>query len=211
MNKSKFKTKTLKFEVCKRCYMPNTRPQTGFKNGICQACINHDIRKKVHWKERWKQLEEICDKYRKNDGKYDVLIPVSGGKDSMYMVYVMKEIMKMNPLLLTVTDVFGKTSSGIHNFNNIFEVFNVDKIVYTISPDFDKKIIRYCFENWADPLRYTEQLIQVFPFKMAVDLGISLILRGEDNFIYGSLDKERISTENSDIKDSFSTYSVDFW
>lgn len=199
------------FEVCRKCFMPNTRPHTKFVDGVCQACLNFDTRKNVDWGQRFDELKRICDRYRSKDGSWDVIVPVSGGKDSHAMVYLMREVMGMHPLLVTVADIFGRTNAGLNNIHNIQNAFNVDKIHYTISPDLDKRMNRYCFEKWLDPLRYTEQLIQVFPFKLGVKLGIPFVFRGEDSYVYGSIDKERISVENSLIKEEFNTYNIDFW
>ena len=38
----------------------------------------------IDWQEREKQLWELCDKYRKNDGSYDCIVGGSGGKDSHF-------------------------------------------------------------------------------------------------------------------------------
>ena len=49
-----------------------------FVDGICPAC---------RWAEEKRRLividgklEQICDKYRKGNGEYDVIVPSSGGK-----------------------------------------------------------------------------------------------------------------------------------
>ena len=48
-----------------------------------------------------KELVELCNKFRSKDGSYDILIPGSGGKDSVWVSYVMKHKYKMNPLTIT--------------------------------------------------------------------------------------------------------------
>ena len=198
------------FKVCKKCYMPDTRPNTPFKDGICQACINYETRKNVDWKRRMDELREICDKYRSNDSSWDVIVPVSGGKDSITMVYLLKEVMKMHPLLLTLEDPFGKTKAGIHNRNNIAETFNADHMLFTLSPDFHKRVVRYCFEKWLDPLRYVEQLITVYPLTMSVKLGIPFRFMGEGYFIYGEHQKEALESTDIVYKE-YSRFNVDFW
>ena len=47
-----------------------------------------------------KELQDILNKYRSRDGSYDVLIPGSGGKDSIYTSFLLKKKYNMNPLLL---------------------------------------------------------------------------------------------------------------
>ena len=105
---------------CTRCLMPDPRPGSIFDDkGICQACINYEKRKTINWEERRKQLKKLCDKYKREDGYYDCVIPVSGGKDSHFLVYTIKEEMGMNPLLITVGDSFTKTEAGLRNFRNM--------------------------------------------------------------------------------------------
>ena len=63
------------------------KQRTSFDDGICGACEYFE-QKKINWKEE-KELIEILDKNRKNDGSYDVLIPGSGGKIvSIYHIFL---------------------------------------------------------------------------------------------------------------------------
>ena len=120
---------------CKKCVMPDTRPGITFnEEGICSGCqsferrkdIDWDARwksferrKDIDWDARWKELEAICDRYRGMNGDgYDCAIAVSGGKDSHYQVYLMKEVMHMNPILFSVEDNFPMTEAGKHNIRN---------------------------------------------------------------------------------------------
>jgi len=70
--------------------MPSTRPGITFdENGVCAACQSFENRKNVDYDKRWKELKELCDKYRGSNGPngYDCMIAVSGGKDSHFQVY----------------------------------------------------------------------------------------------------------------------------
>ena len=76
---------------CINCVTPDTRPDLRFNDqGICDACISsqkkHD---EIDWKERENEFIKLVNKYSKSDPlKYDCLIPVSGGKDSFYTLYL---------------------------------------------------------------------------------------------------------------------------
>ena len=63
--------------------------------------VNITNKKLINWKEREKEFKEILDKYRKNDGSYDVLLTGSGGKDTIFLSHVLKYKYKMNPLTIT--------------------------------------------------------------------------------------------------------------
>ena len=104
-------------KFCQRCVISNQRPSSSveFKNNksvkkstikiaednICDACKVREIKQKINFSERESELRELCDKYRKNDGNYDCLIPGSGGKDSFMQAHLLKYKYGMNPLTVT--------------------------------------------------------------------------------------------------------------
>lgn len=198
------------FETCSRCLMPNTRPETPFKDGVCRACINFDTRKNVDWDRRIEELREICDKYRSNDGSWDCVIPVSSGKDSFTMTYWMKKVMRMNPLLVTVADPFTKTAAGLKNRRTLAEVFDCDQILFTISPRTARRLTRIGFEKYLNPLIFIEQAIKTVPIQIASKFGIPFHLRGEGPFIYGNAGVE-VSSNSDYLRRDFEDYDIDFW
>ena len=88
-------------KYCKKCLYPDTKPQLKFnEDGVCEACLNSNKKDSVDWEFRKKQLREIAEKYRKSDGTYDCIIPVSGGKDSHYQALYARDELGLNPLLI---------------------------------------------------------------------------------------------------------------
>tara|TARA_Y100000589_G_C27144415_1_gene626186 strand:+ start:207 stop:1400 length:1194 start_codon:yes stop_codon:yes gene_type:complete len=103
---------------CKKCVMSNQRPGSTieFKStnkeekklisfneeGVCGACEYKEVKDtKIDWKERENLLQELCEKYRSRNGSYDVIIPGSGGKDSVFTSHILKYKYNMNPLTIT--------------------------------------------------------------------------------------------------------------
>jgi len=176
-------------KYCVKCVMPDTRPGITFdKNGVCSACQAFEKRKQIDWDKRFLELESICTKYRRLNGKhgYDCAIAVSGGKDSHYQVYLMKEVMKMNPILFTVEDNFPWTEAGKHNIKNISEEFGCN--IISIKPDIktQKKLIRYTFEKYGKPTWFLDRLIYTYPLHMALKFNTPLLVYGENvSFEYG--------------------------
>lgn len=114
---------------CKKCVMPDTRPYMKFdEEGSCYPCRNYERKKATDWDARFKELKTICDNYGKDNGSYDCVIAVSRGKDSIFQIYVMKELMDMNPLLVSVSTLFSWADAGRHNFNNMCDAFGRDII-----------------------------------------------------------------------------------
>ena len=70
-------------------------------DGICDACKYAEYKKTIDWAERERQLREVCDRYRRDDGRYDVIVPGSGGKDSIFVSHLLKTKYNMNPLIVT--------------------------------------------------------------------------------------------------------------
>lgn len=175
---------------CTRCYMPDTRPGTSFEGGICQACLNYDKRKTVDWVERKRELGVLCDKYRKDDGSYDCVIPVSGGKDSYFLVHILTQEMGMHPLLVTVMDGFTHTNVGVHNLRNLIETFKLNHYLYTINYNLFKRATRIAFEETGEALKFIEYAIYTIPTRFAQRFGIPFVVYGENSaYEYGTTDK----------------------
>jgi len=191
--------------------MPDTRPGSIFKKGICQACRNYDTIKTIDWEKRKKKLFSYSQKFCKQDGSYDMIIPVSGGKDSHMLVYYFKEEIGMNPLLVTVADPFSKTKAGHHNLNNIRSVFNCDHFVFHIGTKTFRKATRIAFEKTGEPLKFVETAIYTLPFRLMINMNIPFMVFGEDSgFIYGTTNKES-KFANSYIMNIFNSFNPDFW
>ncbi|SUY45697.1 LPS biosynthesis protein WbpG [Clostridium putrefaciens] len=198
-------------KYCKKCVMPDTRPGIEFnEDGICSACQSYELRKEIDWDKRYKELEKLCDKYRGMNGtSYDCAIAVSGGKDSYYQVYLMKEVMKMNPILFSVEDNFPMTEAGKHNIKNLSQEFGCN--IISLKPDLkaQKKLMRYTFEKYGKPTWFIDRLIYTFPMNMAIKFNTPLLVYGENvSYEYGGSDYvETYSAKNqlsngvaSDIK-----------
>ena len=91
-------------EYCKRCLYPaNARPGILFdEEGVCSGCRLIETRMGMDFNEREKEFRELLNEYkarqRAKGNPYDCIIPVSGGKDSTWQVYVVKERFGLNPL-----------------------------------------------------------------------------------------------------------------
>jgi len=175
-------------KYCTKCVMPETRPGISFdEEGVCSACRTYEKKKNIDWNVRFDELKQLCDKYRGKFGNnYDCIIAVSGGKDSHYQTYVMKEQMGMHPLLVSVEDNFPMTEAGQHNIKNISEEFGCDILSLKPNRKVQKKIMRKTFEKYGKPTWYVDRLIYTYPIHMAIKFGIPLVVYGENiSYEYG--------------------------
>ncbi len=176
-------------KYCTTCVMPDTRPGITFdKDGVCSACQSYNKRKETNYGKRFEELKKICDKYRGSNGDngYDCMIAVSGGKDSHFQVYLMKEVLKMNPLLVTVEDNFQMTKAGYHNVKNISEAFGCDIISMKPNIKAQKTIMKKTFEKYGKPTYFIDRYIYTYPLHMAVKFNTPLLVYGENvSYEYG--------------------------
>ena len=174
-------------KYCKKCLMPNTRPGIKFDtDGVCIPCINYEKQAETDWDERKRELESICEKYRGTNGNgYDCAIAVSGGKDSHFQVYYMKEVMKMNPVLLSVGAI-DWTETGRKNVENLSDTFSCDIISLNPNRNVARQMAKKAFSEIGSPTWYLDALIYSYPYKMAMQLNLKLLVYGEDvNYTYG--------------------------
>ena len=198
-------------EYCSNCFMPDTKPGVEInEDGLCQACVNYEKRKETNYDQRFKELEILANKYKTEDGYYDCIIPVSGGKDSHFQVYVMKELLGMNPLLVSVKDPFTKTRSGKHNIRNIKKSFGCDMISLEIDISLLRKMMKIAFEELGSPTWPIDRAIYVFPIKLAINMNIPFIIYGENvSWEYGGVLEEETYSAKEQINNDVAK-KVDF-
>jgi len=93
---------------CTRCILPETYPNIWFDDkGVCNFCNEHQPMDafKTQLEKKQKELEQIIESAkttrREKNGPYDAIVPISGGKDSTYIAYLMKHIHGLKILALT--------------------------------------------------------------------------------------------------------------
>ena len=178
---------------CKKCVMPDTRPGITFnEEGICSGCQSFERRKDIDWDARWKELEAICDRYRGMNGDgYDCAIAVSGGKDSHYQVYLMKEVMHMNPILFSVEDNFPMTEAGKHNIKHAYFDENGVGVVRCKLPFGDYAPVPPVSIDTGKPTWYVDRLIYTYPLYMAAKFNTPLLVYGENvSYEYGGVGRK---------------------
>tara|TARA_Y100001970_G_C14258087_1_gene877134 strand:+ start:6285 stop:7580 length:1296 start_codon:yes stop_codon:yes gene_type:complete len=175
------------------------------KNNTCDACKFNKEKNKIDWEDREKQLIDLCNKFRKNDGTYDCIVPGSGGKDSFFAAHILKYKYKMNPLTVTFAPHI-YTDWGWKNFQSwIAEGF--DNYLFTPSKVTHRLLTRLALENLFHPFQPFMIGQMLFPPKIALKLNIPLIFYGENPEDYGNK-KNKTDTPSKDSK-FFSTNEVD--
>lgn len=190
----------LEVKFCKKCTMSNQRPSSTveFKNvkgekkrpivfdenGVCDACNFADKKKSIDWSERKLQLTELCDRFRRNDGRYDVVVPGSGGKDSVVAAHVLKYEFKMNPILVTWPPAI-YTGIGRYNFDRWLEM-GFANYTYHQNRRVHRILTQQAFLNLCHPFQPFILGQKNLAPKMSALLDIPLVIFGENEAEYGN-------------------------
>jgi len=188
---------------CTRCTYPQTiavgnqgRGTQFDEHGVCTGCKVAEEKEKIDWSAREKKLKEILERYRSKDkSNYDCIIPVSGGKDSHFQTYYIKEVCGLNPLLVTFNHLFN-THRGIRNLTNLVTKFGCDHIRFTPNPKAVKKLALLSLKKMGDFCWHCHGGIFTYPIQIAVKFNIPLIIWGE----HGHLDLNGMFSLNDHVE-----------
>ena len=174
-------------QYCVRCCMPETSEGINFDEmGICRACRSSEQKMHINWAAREKELRKILEYYKSKSGEnYDCIIPISGGKDSVFQLHVLTRVYKMKPLAVTFNHNW-YTETGKSNLWNALETFNVDHIMFTPNRALVNKLARHSLYKIGDSCWHCHAGIGAFPLQMAVKFNIPLLVWGESAAEFGS-------------------------
>ena len=186
----------LDIKYCVKCNLSNQRPTSVNeyfhtsstqhstvefdKDGICYGCnfVKKEFDQTINWDERERELIELCNKYRKNNGEYDCIVPGSGGKDSIFASHILKYKYKMNPLTITWSPHM-YTDVGKKNFESWLHNGGFDNFLYTPNPKVQRKITKEAVKNILHPFQPFIIGQKTFALKMAAKFNTPLIFYGE--------------------------------
>ena len=137
------KIKTL--NRCTKCLLPETFPFIEYdEHGECNYCKNY---KKKNQAKPIEELRKLVEPYRKKDGSPNVLIPFSGGRDSTYVLHVVKEELGLNPIAYTY-DWGMVTDLARRNIARICGKLGVENIIVAANMHWKRENIRKNIQAW---------------------------------------------------------------
>ena len=189
-------------KFCTKCVISNQRPSStvefrhaknekkqtiGFgKDGVCDACSYAQTKDAaIDWSAREDQLLALCDRFRRTDGGYDVVVPGSGGKDSAFTSHVLKYKYGMNPLTVTWAPHL-YTEIGWKNFEAWCHVGGHDNILFTPNGKLHRLLTKLAFTNLLHPFQPFIVGQRIIGPKIASKFNIPLVMYGENQAEYGN-------------------------
>jgi N-acetyl sugar amidotransferase len=180
---------------CRTCTLSNQRPCSAVEyghhigtrkqtiafdeNGVCDACRAIAMKRgPIDWKERERRLVEVCDRHRRDDGRYDCIVPGSGGKDSFYAAHMLKYKYGMHPLTVTwAPHVY--TEWGWHNLQNWIHA-GFDNVLVTPNGKAHRLLTRLAIENLFHPFQPFMIGQKALAPKLSALYGVPLVFYGDN-------------------------------
>ena len=167
------------------------------EKGVCLSCRYFEEKEKTDWKLKEKELMDVLDRHRRNDGCYDVLVPGSGGKDSIYTSFTLKEKYNMHPLTCTWAPGM-YTDIGLKNYNSWLDS-GFDNYLFTPNKKVHRLLTKLAFKNLLHPFQPFALGQNMLPSRLAIEKKINLV-------VYGDGLSERAVGDKLKIKRNKDTY-----
>lgn len=170
-------------QYCTKCVYPAAAatPLTFDENGVCSGCRVAAQPRSIDWDARLAMLRDLVAQYR-SVADYDIVIPVSGGKDSYFQTHVATKILGLKPLLVTYHGN-NYLPEGEYNLQRMRDVFDCDHLIMRPSVPALIKMNRLGFRLQGDMNWHNHCGIFSFPIQAAVRFDVPLLLWGEHGFM----------------------------
>ncbi len=186
---------------CKKTLMSNQRPVSTSefllkstskkktinfsKNRISDSYVYSKKKEKINYEDREKKLLKLLSKHRGKYGKYDCIVPGSGGKDSCFATHILKYKYGMNPLTVTWPPIL-YTDYGYQNYLNWIKTCKVDNVTPNRNKKTMKLLTRLALENLFHPFQTFILGQKIFATRIALKYKIPLVFFGENEAEHGN-------------------------
>ena len=165
---------------CTRCVLTEKHAHIKFtKEGLCNYCLEFEQSKQHSqlFQDREEELVKILEEH-KGQGDYDCLVMLSGGKDSTYALYLLKERYRLNVLGFTFDNGF-EPKAALENVRRAVDTLGVDHLYF--KPAHMKRLFRFLLQNRMSPFvvcPLCKSVMNTSAWKIAKKFGVSLIILG---------------------------------
>jgi hypothetical protein len=160
---------------CPRCLFTSDFAKIG--DHQCEYCDIHDSLEK---QSNPADFEKQLDKVRKQKGKYNCIIGISGGKDSSALLYGAVQWWKLRPLVIHF-DNHWNSDIAKGNMERLIKRLGVDSITYTVNKqEYDLLNDAFLYAGVPDADIPNDIAMTKLMYDTADKYGIKYILNGHD-------------------------------
>lgn len=176
-------------KICKKCILPENFKEITFnEEGVCCYCqTNTTVAKKVNISDEFRH--EKCDEIdkiiseNKGKGQYDCVVGFSGGKDSTYLLWKLKNEYKLNILAVVIDHGFFPNVTN-ENIDIVQKKLKIDVLKYSINSGFMERFFKFKFENYKTKAIFDDvcadcsNILEGNVIKIAAKMDIPLVFIG---------------------------------
>ena len=174
---------TTDYRICTRCVMDTTDPDIQFdEHGVCNHCRQYDKRVKetvFTGDEGRRRLAKIVDDIKREGAnkEYDCVIGVSGGVDSTYVAYKVKEL-GLRPLAVHLDNGWD-SELAIRNVENAVKKLDIDLYTYVIDwEEFKDLQVAFLKASTPDSEIPSDHAIVSLMYQMVEKTGVKHLIAG---------------------------------
>ncbi len=166
---------------CAQCIMPASVPGVTLnKDGICNFCLSF---KEITYLGQEK-LDKIVESIRDKAPRYDCIVPMSGGRDSTYALYVARKIYKLRTLAVNYDNEF-RHDQALANIKNACKILDTEFISVRSKQHLGQKIVQSTIREYLSGGRFgippetciaCNYGIKGIPYREAERHGVPLII-----------------------------------
>ncbi|ACL77547.1 hypothetical protein [Ruminiclostridium cellulolyticum] len=204
---------------CKKCLKQipvDSEGKSMAKNGLCLECYNDELKaQSIDWMEKEQELQEKIEEVRRAKGTFDGLVMLSGGKDSIYVAYILSKVYKLNIVGLTIDNGF-EYQSTFDNSYDIAKKLGISHFIYRLP--FEDMREYYNFLLTEDTLKLQDcsqlcffcgRLLKTISIKVAKMLNVTAVFSGHTLEQIRALGDEEGKDKSFDIRRRYiQNYSV---
>ena len=132
-------------QICTKCILKSGTPGISFdKEGVCNYCATYSPMKVIG--ER--ALLEILDRYRNRNNKYDCMVCISGGRDSIFTLWKLVHDYKMRVLAVNYRNPFTAKQAQL-NMERATRILKVDFQDWEFPEDIHRRATAKTLRAWA--------------------------------------------------------------
>jgi hypothetical protein len=172
---------------CTKCILPSNFPHISFSaEGVCNYC---EAYRPIQYRGQ-SALKDLLETYRGKGSSYDCVVPISGGKDSSFVLYQAAREYNMRVLAVNYASGFASDQAK-RNVKNAIRVLGVDCVQIRSKADAQEASLKDSIEAWVlnSSSRWNEDLPALCTgcregwlrgsYKIAARLGVPLLLLGD--------------------------------
>jgi len=167
---------------CTKCVLPAIYPNIQFdEHGVCNFCLAASKEKKGPQKRSKNELDRIIKAYKGKSNKYDVIVGLSGGKDSSYVAYYLKTEYDVKILGMNY-DIGYRSEYAVQNLETLANKLEIDLLTIRPNNSFIKKLFAHFLLKRGEFCSVCNNLGYLigasFSWRQKLSLGFSPLMAG---------------------------------